>query len=75
MLGCVYQHIRQTRPEKALIVTDGFVEDSSAGAKPRELCAIEALIPHDGYDTILVNQHKIPTTRLSKLPSAALLAS
>ena len=75
MLGCVYQHIRQTRPEKALIVTDGFVEDSSAGAKPRELCTIEALIPHDGYDTILVNQHKIPTTRLSKLPSAALLAS
>jgi len=34
----------------------------------------EAIIPHDGYDTILLNQHKIPTTRLSKLPTAALLA-
>lgn len=75
MLGCVYQHIRQTRPRKALIVTDGFVEDSSAGACPRELCSIEAIIPHDGYDTILINQHKIPTTRLSKLPTAALLAA
>jgi len=70
-LGCVYQHIRQTRPEKALIITDGFVEDSSAAACPRDLCTIEAIIPHDGYDTILVNQHKVPTTRLSKLPSAA----
>jgi len=71
MLGCVYQHIRQTRPAKALIVTDGFVDDSSAGACPRELCTIEAIIPHDGHDTILVNQHKIPTTRLSKLSPAA----
>ena len=75
MLGCVYRHIRQTRPRKALIVTDGFVDDSSASACPRDICTIEAIIPHDGYDTILVNQHKIPTTRLSKLPAAALLAS
>jgi hypothetical protein len=75
MLGCVYQHIRQTRPRKALIVTDGFVEDSSATACPRDICTIEAIIPHDGHDTILVKQHKIPTTRLSKLPAAALLAS
>ena len=71
MLGCVYRHIRQTRPRKALIVTDGFVDDSSAAACPRDICTIEAIIPHDGYDTILVNQHKVPTTRLSKLPSAA----
>lgn len=70
-LSCVYQHIRQTRPEKALIITDGFVEDSSAGAYPRELCSIEAIIPHDGYDSILVNQHRIPTVRLSKLPPLA----
>jgi hypothetical protein len=75
MLGCVYRHIRQTRPPKALIVTDGFVEDSSAAECPRELCAIEAIIPHDGYDTILVKQHKIPTTRLSQLTKTALLAS
>jgi hypothetical protein len=75
MLGCVYQHIRQTRPAKALIVTDGFVEDSSAGACPKELCTIEAIIPHDGHDTILVNQHKIPTTRLCRLSPAARLAS
>lgn len=67
MLGCVYQHIRQTKPAKALIITDGFVEDSAAGACPPELCTIEAIIPHDGYDAILVNQHKLPTTRLSKL--------
>ena len=71
MLGCVYQHIRQTRPAKALIVTDGFVDDSSAGACPREFCTIEAIIPHDGHDAILVNQHKIPTTRLSKLSTTA----
>jgi hypothetical protein len=71
MLGCVYRHIRQTRPAKALIVTDGFVDDSSAGACPRELCTIEAIIPHDGHEAILVNQHKIPTTRLSKLSTAA----
>lgn len=75
MLGCVYNHIRQTSPGKALIVTDGFVDDSSAGTRPRELCAIEAIIPHDGYDATLVKEHKIPTTRLSKLPAAALLAS
>ena len=74
MLGCVYRHIRQTRPRKALIVTDGFVDDSSASACPRDICTIEAIIPHDGYDVILLNQHKIPTIRLSKLPTAALLA-
>jgi len=75
MLGCVYRHIRQTRPGKALIVTDGFVDDSSAAACPRDICTIEAIIPHDGYDTILTKQHKIPTTRLSKLSAAAMLAS
>lgn len=68
MLGCVYRHIRQTRPRKALIVTDGFIDDSSASACPRDICTIEAIIPHDGHDTILVKQHKIPTIRLAKLP-------
>lgn len=70
-LGCVYRHILRTRPERALVVTDGFVEDSPARSHPREVCRIEAIIPHDGHDGILLNRHRIPTTRLSKLPAAA----
>jgi hypothetical protein len=74
-MDCVYRHIRQTRPAKALIITDGFVEESSAAANPHELCRIEAIIPHDGHDATLLKHHKIPTTRLTKLPASALLAS
>jgi hypothetical protein len=66
-LGCVYEHLRKTRPAKALIITDGFVEDGKpSGTGP---CHVEAIIPHDGHDTILSNVHGIPVTRLGRIGS------
>lgn len=59
-MNCVYRHIRQTRPAKALIITDGFVEESSAAASPHELCRIEAIIPHDGTTPHSSNTTKSP---------------
>lgn len=62
-LGCVYEHLRKTRPRKALIITDGYVEGDT-DQKPDQ-CHIEAIIPHDGHELILSGVHDIPVTRLS----------
>jgi hypothetical protein len=64
-LACVWEHLERTRPQKALIVTDGFVESDARGFRGEAL--VEALIPHDGHSTILKNVYKIPTTRLGPL--------
>jgi len=65
-LGCVYEHIRQTRPAKALIITDGFVEAPQGDYKLDYSCQIEAIIPHDGTNTVLA-QYGVPVSRLSTL--------
>lgn len=68
-LGCVFEHIRKTQPAKALVITDGYVEGANGNPRPRDLCQIEALIPHDGHARVLVEEHRIPTTTLAKLPA------
>jgi len=64
-LGCVYEHLRKTKPDRALVITDGFVEDGKPAGT--NLCHIEAIIPHDGHDTILSKIHGIPVTRLGRV--------
>lgn len=65
-LGCVYDHLKKTRPERALVITDGYVEDGRP--RDRTACAIEAIIPHDGHDSVLALTHGIPVTRLPPIP-------
>lgn len=64
-LGCVYEHLARTLPAKALVVTDGYVEDRSPRSRPP--CLIEAIIPHDGHADILSGTHGIPVTKLPPL--------
>lgn len=64
-LGCVYSHIRQTKPAKALIITDGFVEAPPSCNQTDHLCQIEAIIPHNGTDSVLV-KYGILVSRLSE---------
>jgi hypothetical protein len=61
-LACVYDHLRKTRPKRALVITDGYVEDEAPTSRP--MCHIEAIIPRDGYEDILSLAHGIPVTRL-----------
>lgn len=70
-IGCVYDHIFRTRPLKALIVTDGYVEAPQFRHSVHDFCRMEAIIPHDGYDGLLLTEHRIPTTRLANLSTAA----
>ena len=63
-LSAVIDHIRKTRPSKALIVTDGFVERCPIG---RLACHIEALIPANGTPDVL-EAAGIPVTRLPPVP-------
>jgi hypothetical protein len=65
-LACVRDHILKTRPTKALIVTDGFVE--SDGRDFTGAGEIEALIPHNGHPDVLKNIYGIPVTMLPELP-------
>ncbi len=59
-LSAVIDHIRKTRPSKALVITDGFVEQCHVG---RLACHIEALIPSNGTPDTL-EASGIPVTRL-----------
>ncbi len=64
-LACVYEHLKKTRPAKALVITDGYVENGRSAEEVS--CNIEAIIPHDGHEAILQQVHRIPVTRLSPL--------
>jgi hypothetical protein len=60
-LRCVYEHLAKTGATKALVITDGYVEQR-LGPPP---CILEALIPHDGYEQHL-KAAGIPVTRLPR---------
>jgi hypothetical protein len=67
-MGEVYAHIASTRPEKALIVTDGFIEN--VPFDQRKLIGstiVEALIPEKGCDKVL-KRMGIHVTVLPELP-------
>lgn len=67
-LGCVLEHIARTRPEAAVIVTDGFIEHL-----PRELVAptsatrIHTLLTRDG-SPLELNRAGLSYTQLPKVP-------
>ncbi|MEI6493079.1 MAG: hypothetical protein WCO94_11070 [Verrucomicrobiota bacterium] len=66
-LSVVLEHIRQTRPKKAFVITDSFVEppaDAGLSIKP---CNIEALIPASGTPDVL-KEYGIPVSVLAPIP-------
>jgi hypothetical protein len=63
-LSVVLDHIRQTRPKKALVITDGFVE--SPDGPTIKSCSIEALIPASGTPDVL-KEYGIPVSALAAI--------
>jgi hypothetical protein len=62
-LACVFEHLGKTRPVKALLITDGFVEQDAVASFP---CQIEALIPHNGTPDVL-QKYGFPVHQLPPL--------
>jgi hypothetical protein len=67
-LECVLRHIAQTRPESAVVLTDGYIEPlcrewvaATAGSR------IHAIVTRDG-STDLLDRGGIPSTQLGRLP-------
>lgn len=59
-LACVYAHLRKTKAHRALVITDGYVENDL----PAPPCHMEALIDHKGYAENLekagIRVHRLP---------------
>jgi len=62
-LACVYAHLRKTKAHRALVITDGYVENDL----PAPPCHLEALIDHKGYAENL-EKAGIRVTRLPVFP-------
>jgi hypothetical protein len=68
-LGPVFQHLATRRPEKALIITDGYVETPRGDwAEVARRHQVEFLISANGTDQVLAPLAR-PCTQLAKLPN------
>jgi hypothetical protein len=68
-LGCVLDHIARTRPESAVIVTDGYIETiPRAQVLPTQATRIHTLLTRDGSPTEL-DRAGLSYTQLAKVPS------
>ena len=68
-MACVLEHLAQTRPAKAIVITDGYIErlcpslvKNTAGVR------LHALVTRDGI-TAELRRAGIPYTQLEKVPS------
>lgn len=67
-IACVLEHVAETRPPTAIIVTDGYIE-----SVPRELLEkasrtrLHSIVTRNGSTTLL-DAARIPTTQLEELP-------
>jgi hypothetical protein len=68
-MNAVLRHIARTRPRRALVVTDGYIERCDADAlRNASFCSIHALVSRDG-STNLLSQARIPCTQLDRFPA------
>jgi hypothetical protein len=69
-INCVLAHIAATKPEKALVVTDGYIESCDAlllrSTRDQD---IRALVSRDG-STAELRRASIPCKQLDKYPDA-----
>lgn len=72
-LACVFEHLRRTRPAKALVITDGYVEQPRAAPARIEGVNVHFLISAHGTDRILRSYghpiSQLPALDLSLVPS------
>jgi hypothetical protein len=64
----VLEHVRKTRPQKALIITDGFVEKLDAGDAAVSGVSLHFLLSAKGTDNV-IRAYGHPISRLAVLPS------
>lgn len=68
-LACVIEHLQQTRPSAAVIITDGYIErlppDTAASLHPTR---VHALVSRDGSPELLAAAG-IATTQLPRIPT------
>jgi hypothetical protein len=65
-LACVFDHLRRTRPTKALVITDGFVEKLPRDRATVDGVSVHFLISAGGSDRIL-RDYPHPISRLPAL--------
>ena len=68
-MGCVLEHVARTRPQAAIVVTDGYIEPLT----PTQVAAtagtrLHAIVTRDG-NAALLQRAGLPCTQLSRLPS------
>jgi predicted metal-dependent peptidase len=68
-IACVLAHLARTRPQSAVIVTDGYIE----AVEPRWLSAcagirLHVIVTRDGSPALL-QRAGIPYTQLGRLPA------
>ena len=67
-LACVLEHIARTRPEAAVIVTDGYIEKiSGAMVRPTRPTRIHTLLTRDG-SALELHRAGLSYTQLPKVP-------
>ena len=66
-LQCVLEHVRKTQPQKALIITDGFVEKLKAGDAAVSGVSLHFLLSAKGTDSV-IRPYGHPISRLATLP-------
>lgn len=67
-MNCVLQHIIKTRPQSAVVVTDGYIEKVDVKLLDKAKTArIHAIVTRDGNPSQLLKA-KIPYTQLERLP-------
>ena len=68
-MACVLEHLAQTRPAAAIIITDGYIERLCPSlAEQRRWIRLHALVTRDGSPAER-RRAGIPYTQLEKVPS------
>ena len=68
-MSCVLEHIAETKPVSAVIVTDGYIEEvDRALIKKTSSTKIHAIVTRDG-GALTLHRAGIPYTQLDKVPS------
>ncbi|MEN9633261.1 MAG: hypothetical protein RL077_1665 [Verrucomicrobiota bacterium] len=68
-VACVLDHLRRTRPAKALIITDGFVEKLKSNDYAVPGTTVEVLLTSKGTEDVLCHSRR-PLHRLPPAPGA-----
>jgi CTP:molybdopterin cytidylyltransferase MocA len=69
-MGCVLEHVLRTRPQAAIVVTDGYIEPLTTGQVAAAIAGtrLHVIVTRDGNPALL-RSARLPYTQLSRWPS------